>query len=165
MVTKSILPVISFLDCVFGVVSKVTAGTSLEVQCSGLCAFTDVGLGSVPGQEKKIPQTLWCGPKQNKKTLQQSHYHIQVISFFSCVFTQEFYSSLFTFRSVIHLISMKHVRSVFRFIFLHADVQSFQHLWLRRLTVLPFCFVKDQGSVSGLSCFIDLFVYSFNSIA
>ena len=32
-------------------------GNSLAVQWSGLRAFTAVGLGSIPGQETKIPHT------------------------------------------------------------------------------------------------------------
>lgn len=68
MVTKSILPVIFSLDCVFGVVFKVIAGTFLAVQWLGLCAFTDVGLGSIPGWETKISQTpvVWPKTKQDK---------------------------------------------------------------------------------------------------
>ena len=39
-------------------------GNSLAVQWSGLRAFTAVGLGSIPGQETKIPQASWCRKKK-----------------------------------------------------------------------------------------------------
>ena len=58
---------------------------------------------------------------------------------------------MFTFRSVIHLISVKRVRSVSRFLFLHADVQLFSTFDWGDLPYCLFYFVKDPGSVSGLS--------------
>ena len=44
--------------------------TSLVVQWLGLCTFTAVSLGSIPGQGTKIPQVVWRGPKNktNKQT-------------------------------------------------------------------------------------------------
>ena len=40
-------------------------GNSLVVQWLGLCALTAEGLGSIPGQETKIPQAIQCSQKQN----------------------------------------------------------------------------------------------------
>ena len=34
---------------------------SLALQWLGLCAFTDQGLGSIPGLGTKNPQAAWCG--------------------------------------------------------------------------------------------------------
>ena len=36
------------------------------VQWLGLHAFTAKGTGSVPGQETKIPQAVWCSQKKKK---------------------------------------------------------------------------------------------------
>lgn len=58
---------------------------------------------------------------------------------------------MFTFRSVIYLISVKCVRSVSRFLFLHADVQLFSTFGWGDLLYCLFYFVKDPGSVSGRS--------------
>ena len=41
-------------------------GTSLAVQRLGLCAFTDEGTGSIPGQGIKIPQAV-CHSQKKKK--------------------------------------------------------------------------------------------------
>ena len=43
---------------------KNTIGNSLVVQWLGLCTFTAVGPGSIPGQGTKIPQAAPCS--QNK---------------------------------------------------------------------------------------------------
>ena len=46
---------------------KHVSGNSLVVQWLGLCAFTSQGLGSLPGLETKILQTVWHGPSTQKK--------------------------------------------------------------------------------------------------
>ena len=38
----------------------------MEVQWLGLCASTAGGVGSIPGQETKIPHAVWHSQKQNK---------------------------------------------------------------------------------------------------
>ena len=38
----------------------------MAVQLLRLRAFTAIGLGSIPGQRSKIPQTVWCGQKKEK---------------------------------------------------------------------------------------------------
>ena len=42
--------------------------TSLVVQWLGLCTFTAVSLGSIPGQGTKIPQVAWHGKKKKNLT-------------------------------------------------------------------------------------------------
>ena len=44
------------------------SGSSLAVQWLGLCAFTAMGLSSIPGQGTKIPQAEWYSPKQKQTT-------------------------------------------------------------------------------------------------
>ena len=44
------------------------------VQWLGLCAFTDEGVGSVPGPGSKIPQAMWCGQKTHKKQTNKRTY-------------------------------------------------------------------------------------------
>ena len=38
----------------------------MAVQLLRLRAFTAIGLGSIPGQRSKIPQTVWYGQKKEK---------------------------------------------------------------------------------------------------
>ena len=41
--------------------------TSPVVQWLGLCTFSAVVLGLIPGQGTKIPQAEWCSQKKKKK--------------------------------------------------------------------------------------------------
>ena len=41
--------------------------TSLVVRWSRLCASTAEAVGSIPGQETKIPHAVWHSQKQNKQ--------------------------------------------------------------------------------------------------
>ena len=50
-----------------GIGKKAGVGNSVVVQRLGLCAFTAKGLGSIPGQGTKIPQTMQGGQKQTNK--------------------------------------------------------------------------------------------------
>ena len=45
---------------------KISLGNSLVVQWLGLCAFTAMGLGSIPGQGMKILQAAWHSQKIKK---------------------------------------------------------------------------------------------------
>ena len=52
-------------------------GNSLAVQWLGLHAFTAKNLGSVPGQETKIPYAAWCSQKEKrnrKKSKTEDNY-------------------------------------------------------------------------------------------
>ena len=42
-------------------------GNSLAIQWLGLRASTAGGMGSIPGQETKIPQATWRGQKETHK--------------------------------------------------------------------------------------------------
>ena len=42
------------------------------VQWLGLCAFTDKGVGSVPGLGCNVPQPMWCDQKNTKKQLKKN---------------------------------------------------------------------------------------------
>ena len=42
-------------------------GNFVEVQWLGLCASPAGGVGSIPGQETKIPHAVWHSQKQNKQ--------------------------------------------------------------------------------------------------
>ena len=46
---------------------KAILGTFLEIQWSGLCAFSAEGPDSIPGQGTKILQAPQCGQKERKK--------------------------------------------------------------------------------------------------
>ena len=52
-------------------------GNSLAVQWLGLCAFTAEGLGSVPGQETKIPQADCPPAPSQKKRKEKNEKHKQ----------------------------------------------------------------------------------------
>ena len=43
-------------------------GNSLAVQWLGLCAFTAVGLGSIPGRGTEILQATWRGQEKKKES-------------------------------------------------------------------------------------------------
>ena len=58
--------------------SKRYLGNTLTVQWLGLHTFTAGVLGSIPGQETRIPQALQCGKKKKKKNL-HSQAHNRVI--------------------------------------------------------------------------------------
>ena len=47
--------------------AEIKRGTSLVLQWLGLCASIAGGTGSIPGRGTKIPQAVWCGPKQRKE--------------------------------------------------------------------------------------------------
>ena len=49
--------------------------SSLAVQWLGLCAFTAVGLGSIPGRGTKIPQAMQCG---QKKKIKKKNFNIYI---------------------------------------------------------------------------------------
>ena len=81
----------------------------------------------------------------------------------------------FTFRSVIHfeLVFVRDRRSVSGVLFVHADVQLFQHHWLRRwpffFLVLPLLLCQRSVDyiyvglfLGSLFCFINLLVYSIH---
>ena len=95
----------------------------------------------------------------------------KVTQIFSYKIFYDFCSLHFTFRSVIHfeLLFVKGVRSVSRLVFLHLDVQLFQHHLKRYLCSIVLPLLLCQRSVTiwiyfqTLFSSIDPFVYSFTN--
>ena len=91
------------------------------------------------------------------------------------LYSKSFIVLCFTFRPRIYfdLFFVKGVRSLSRFIFLHVDVQLFQHHWLRDYLcsiVLPLLLCQRSVDCIYVGLFlgclfssIDLFVYSFTN--
>ena len=43
------------------------AGSSLVVQCLGLCTSTAGDMGPIPGWGTKVPHTMWRGERMNQQ--------------------------------------------------------------------------------------------------
>ena len=56
-------------------------GTSLVVQWLRLCTSNAGGMGSIPGQETKIPCAAWCGKRKKERKKEKKVFKETNINF------------------------------------------------------------------------------------